>query len=106
MSNSFATPWAIACQAPLSLRFPRQEYWSGLPFTSPVDLPDLGIKPVSPTLQASFFLPLSHQGNVYKIMSFEKRAFSAQMCMSFLSLSRPAALYVASSGMLSGNDLR
>ena len=37
-----------ACQAPLSMGFPRQEYWSGLPFPSPGDLPDLGIEPVSP----------------------------------------------------------
>ena len=35
MSNSFATPWTVACQAPLSMGFPRQEYWSGLPFPSP-----------------------------------------------------------------------
>ena len=41
----FATPWTVACQAPLSVGFPRQEYWSGLPFPSPGDLPDPGIKP-------------------------------------------------------------
>ena len=43
----FATPWTVACQALLSVRFPRQEYWSGLPFPSPGDLPDPGIKPTS-----------------------------------------------------------
>ena len=43
----FATPWPVACQAPLSMEFFRQEYWSGLPFPSPEDLPDPGIKPVS-----------------------------------------------------------
>ena len=43
----FATPWTVASQAPLSLEFFRQEYWSGLPFLSPGDLPDPGIKPVS-----------------------------------------------------------
>ena len=48
----FATPWTVACQAPLSMRFSRQEYWSGLPFPSPGDLPDPGIKPRSPALQA------------------------------------------------------
>ena len=42
MSNSFATPWTVACQAPLSMRFSRQEYWSGLPFPSPEDLPNPG----------------------------------------------------------------
>ena len=44
--------WTVAHQAPLSLGFPRQEYWSGLPFPSPVDLPNPGIKPWSPALQA------------------------------------------------------
>ena len=46
----FVTPWTVAHHgwAPLSMRFPRQEYWSGLPFPPPGDLPDLGIKPTSP----------------------------------------------------------
>ena len=48
----FATPWTVALQAPLFMGFSRQEYWSGLPFPSPGDLPDLGIEPRSPTLQA------------------------------------------------------
>ena len=43
----FATLWTIACQAPLSMGFSRQEYWSGLPYTSPGDLPDPGIQPAS-----------------------------------------------------------
>ena len=46
------TPWTIACQTPLSMGFSRQEYWNGLPFPSPGDLPDPGIKPRSPALQA------------------------------------------------------
>ena len=41
----FATPWTIACQAPLSMGFSRQEYWSGLPFPSPGDLPNPGLNP-------------------------------------------------------------
>ena len=48
----FATPWAVALQTPLSTEFSRQEYWSVLPFPSPGDLPDPGIKPRSPALQA------------------------------------------------------
>ena len=48
----FATPWTVAYQAPLSMGFSRQEYWSGLPFPSPGDLPDPGIEPWSPALQA------------------------------------------------------
>ena len=45
-------PWTAAYQAPPSMGFSRQEYWSGLPFTSPEDLPDPGIKPGPPALQA------------------------------------------------------
>ena len=48
----FATPWTVAHQAPPSRGFSRQEYWSGLPFPSPGDLPDPGIEPRSPTLEA------------------------------------------------------
>ena len=44
------TPWNVAYQAPLSMEFSRQEYWSGLPFPSPRDLPDPGIEPGSPAL--------------------------------------------------------
>ena len=48
----FAIPWTVAHQAPLSMGFSRQEYWSGLPFPSPGDLPDPRIEPRSPALQA------------------------------------------------------
>ena len=48
----FATPWTVALQAPPSMGLSRQKYWSGLPFPSPGDLPDPGIEPRSPTLQA------------------------------------------------------
>ena len=48
----FVIPWTVAHQAPPSTGFSRQGYWSGLPFPSPGDLPDLGIEPESPTLQA------------------------------------------------------
>ena len=48
----FATPWTVAYQVPTTMGFSRQEYWSGLPFPSPGDLPDPGIEPRSPTLQA------------------------------------------------------
>ena len=51
-----ATPWTVAHQAPLSTGFSRQEYWSGLPFPSPGDLPDSGIEPRSPALQADSLL--------------------------------------------------
>ena len=52
MSDSFVTPWTVAHQASLFMGFPKQEYWSGLPFPSPGDLPDPGIESRSPALQA------------------------------------------------------
>ena len=52
MYDSLATPWMVANQAPLSMEFSRQEYWSGVPFCSPGDLPDPRIKSGSPALQA------------------------------------------------------
>ena len=55
MSDSFVTPWTIARQSPLSMGFPRQEYWSGLPFLSPGDLPDPETEPRSPVLAGRFF---------------------------------------------------
>ena len=62
MSESSAVSWTVACQTPLSMGFPRQEYWSGFPFPSPGDPPDPGNKPASPALQADS-LPLSNQGS-------------------------------------------
>ena len=58
----FATPWAAACQAPLSVEFSRQEYWRGLPFLLPRGLADPGIEPVSPessALTGEFFTTVS-----------------------------------------------
>ena len=51
----FVIPWVVAIQAPLSMGFPRQEYWSGLPFPPPGDLPNLETEPVSPALAGGFF---------------------------------------------------
>ena len=75
----FATPWTVAYEAPLSMGFPRQEYWSGLPFPPPGDLPESGLKPRSPALLAYYLLSdvgllhcrqilyhLSHQGKCKK----------------------------------------
>ena len=50
-----ATPCTVACQAPLSMEFSRQEHWSGFPFPAPGDLPDPGIEPASPSLAGGFF---------------------------------------------------
>ena len=49
------TLWTVACQASLSIGFPRQKYWSGLPFPSPGDLPNPGIEPTSPALASRAF---------------------------------------------------
>ena len=49
---TLATPWTVAHQPPLSMGFPKKEYWSGLPFLSPGDLPDPGIEPGSPASEA------------------------------------------------------
>ena len=62
----FVTPWAIAYQAPPSVEFSRQEYWSGLPFPSPGDLPNPGIEPGSPALQADALPPEPPGGSVVK----------------------------------------
>ena len=62
------TLWTIAYQAPLSMGFPRKEYWSGLPCASPGDIPDPEIKPESPALQADSLL-LSHQKVKVKSLS-------------------------------------
>ena len=51
----FAALWTVACQVPLSMKFSRQYYWSGLPFPTPGDLPDLGIKLKYPALAGGFF---------------------------------------------------
>ena len=53
--HAFVMPWTVAHQAPLFMGFPRQEYWSELPFLSSGDFPDTGIKPDSPALAGGFF---------------------------------------------------
>ena len=59
----FATSWPVALQAPLSMEFSRQEYWSGLPCPSLGDLPDPEIELRSPALQVDFFYSLSQKGS-------------------------------------------
>ena len=72
----------IAHQAPLSERFSRQEYWSGLPFPPPGDLPDPGIEPASPVLQVDS-LPLSHQGSPGALGKLPN-----SLCLNFLIYER------------------
>ena len=70
MSDS-VTPWTVVHQAPLTVGLSGQEYWIGLPFPSPGDLPNPGIKPVSPALAANS-LPLNHQGNTLESITVLK----------------------------------
>ena len=65
MSNSFVTLWTVAQKIPLSMGFPMQEYWSGLPFPFTGDIPDPGIKLEYPALQVDPIL-LSHLGSPWK----------------------------------------
>ena len=65
-----AAPWTVACQAPLSMGFPRQEYWSGLPFSSPGDITDPGVEllsTVSPALQTDS-LPTEPPGKPHTLL--------------------------------------
>ena len=74
VSNS-AIPWTIVHQIPLSMEFCRQEYWSGLPFPSPGDLPNPGIKPRSPAFQADT-LPSEPRGNQTQVSHIAGRFFT------------------------------
>jgi len=65
----FATSWTVACQVPPSMEFSRQGYWSGLPFPSPGDLPDPGIEPGSPALQADSTIWATWEGRNASVSS-------------------------------------
>ena len=82
-------PWTVAHQAPLSMGFSRQEYWSGLPFPSPENLPDSGIEPRSPALQAGaltsepIFFFFFCKGQIVNMLTFESCIISVaalQLC--------------------------
>ena len=69
----FVTPWTVVYEAPQSMEFSRQEYWSGLPFPSPGDLPNPGIEPGSPTLQSDA-LPSEPPGKPLVLGSFSHKS--------------------------------
>ena len=77
MSDSSATPWTAAHQVPLSMEFSQQEYWSGLPWPPPGDLPDPGIEPRSSTLQADFFTIWATRKPLFSITEY----FSSYQCI-------------------------
>ena len=88
VSNSFATPGMVGLNAPLSMGFPRQEYWTGLPFSSPGDLPDPGIEPKSPVLQAEALTSMNthrHTGIYCRSMTLcNCGSWSSSMCKSVI----------------------
>ena len=112
----FATPWTVACWGPLSMGFPRQEYWSELPFPSPGDFPDPGIKSWSPALQSDslpseppvdtskwwhfLFLPSSRDTYLLSFYTFPV-CFRCQTTIEWLTLSFLATSYVVVRGSAS-----
>ena len=88
MSNSFVTPWTVAHQALLSRGFPRQEYWSGLPFPFPGDLPHPGIETMSPALA----------GRLFTTEPTEKPVFPLTFSISVIALRRSCLTGVLLSG--------
>ena len=88
----FAIPWIVAHHTPLSAGFPRQEYWSELPFPSPGDLPDPGIKPRSPALAGRFFTT-EPPGKPTK---YEKMGFSSLFQIFFHSITEMKPCYMTS----------
>ena len=93
------TPWTVACQVPLYVEFPRKEYWSGLPFPSPGDLPSAGIEPGSPALQADT-LPSEPPGKppimLYMVVNITENPESIQVLplMKFVILRKLAYLSI------------
>ena len=84
----FETQWTVACQVPLSMEFWRQEYWSGLPFPSPGELPNPGIEPGSPALQADSLqnCSQSHQGSLICLYTCLKQQCLYFKVFTFLAL--------------------
>ena len=84
---ALATPWTVAHQAPLSMGFSRQEYWSGWPCPTPWDLPDPGIEPESPAapaLQADSLL-MNHGGKTYELCNLWQITYLLWSCFLFVS---------------------
>ena len=91
---TLVTPQTIAQQAPLSMGFSRQEYWSGLLFPSPGNLPDPGIEPGSPVLQADLY-QLSYKGSPCSVVSFIK-----SICIIFQAFQMPNNTYFSAVQLL------
>ena len=87
MSDSFATPWTVGHQAPLSMEFSRQEYWSWLPFPPPGDLHGPGIKPTSPALTGVFFT-IEPPGKPGRTLREEQMIFRTDLWQSWVFIGR------------------
>ena len=69
---TLATPWTVACQSPLSMGFPKQAYWSKLPFPSPGDLPDPGIKSPSSAIAGKFYTAAPSGSPIYALYCMQQ----------------------------------
>ena len=90
----FATPWTVAYQPPPSMEFSRQEYWSGLPFPSPGDLPDPGIKLESPAFQADALTsePPRKPNHMFNLIAFPEIPITRKQRRMMVRLRREAGL--------------
>ena len=92
----FVTPWTKACQAPLSMDSSRQQYWSGLPFPPPGDLPDPGIKPRSPALHVDS-LPPEPPGKAWGIKGVVSLPLKKHGCLVGADIHSPDFFFPARS---------
>ena len=87
--------WTVGCQAPSTEGFPRQKYWSGLPFLPPGDLPDPGIEPASPVLAGSFFITEpKHPINIAMILKWGNEELFIQEIKLSKSLSLSVQVFL------------
>ena len=98
VSDFFVTPWTVACQAPLSMRFSRQEYWNGLPFPFPGDLLNPGLYLASPALAGGFFC---YQGSPMRLLATLRTLFTFCPLMSFFGPSFQTMLHLDAMSPLS-----
>ena len=92
-----AAPWSVACQAPLSMGFSRQEYWSGLAFPSPEDLPNPGIKPASLAPAGGFFTTSATWNKIFFFCSVNNMD-SKHLVLWEVYFDSPGRLWVKSEG--------
>ena len=89
MSSCFTIPWSVACQAPASMGFSTQEYWSGLPFPSPGDFPSPGIECTSPILTGRFFTTSATWEAQFDLVQFSSLAQSCPTLCDPMNRSTP-----------------